>query len=167
MVENFSQTSVKGYWTVSLGLLLIASSAFGAFLLATDDHLWEHAPDHAYALIGFVFIDALLLSLLRIRRQIGIRLVPIWGSIQAVIMLADVLTAQQFGVSYFEFALDLYGNWAFDALLLARILQAIYPRIGTSKTFKVTFGRDRQPLALLRLIRTSRIIISRHLSYKG
>ncbi len=75
----FFSNECKRYSTISLGLLLIASSAFGAFILATDDHLWEHAPDHAYALIGFVFIDVFLLFPLRIRRQIGIRLVSLFG----------------------------------------------------------------------------------------
>ncbi len=62
-------------------------------------------------------------------------------------MLADVLTAPQFGFSYFEFAMDLYGNWAFDSLLLTHILQAIYPIVRISQTSKVTFDRDHPSLS--------------------
>lgn len=101
-------------------LLLVSSAAFGSIILLTDEHLWEFAPGHAYALAGFVGIDLVLVGLMYTRVRLGLNAALAWGSIQAFVMLADLLTAPEFGMTLHEFAFDLLGNWAWDGLLLAQ-----------------------------------------------
>lgn len=114
-------------WRGALIALLLASLVFGVLILATDNHLWDAAPEHAYALMGFVAFDGILLLLVWIRAPLGARLVPAWGALQVLLMLLDLLTAPATGHSYEEFAAVLYGNLAWDALLATRVLQATWP----------------------------------------
>lgn len=107
-------------------VLLIASSLLGDYVLLDDGHLWSHAATHAHGLLAFLFIDAGLLAMIAVRGVWGIRIMSLWGAAQAVLMLGDILTAPQFQFSYLQFAEDLYGYWAFDALLATRLLQAAY-----------------------------------------
>lgn len=109
------------------GILLIVSSLLGDYILLDDAHLWRYAAAHAYALLGFLIVDAALLVVILLRGELGVRLASLWGALQVMVMIADILTAPQFGFTYLQFENDLYGYWAFDALLLTRILQAIYP----------------------------------------
>src|SRR5579862_6022143 len=43
-----------------VGISLIASTAFGAYLLATDKSLWLLAVSHAYGLVAICIIDVIL-----------------------------------------------------------------------------------------------------------
>ncbi len=141
-----------------LAALLLASIAFGAILLATDEHLWEHAPDHAYALVGFVAVDGILLLLLGLRPRTGAWLVPRWGALQVLVMVGDILTAPATGHTYAEFAAVLYGNWAFDALLATRVLQATAPLWGPRISPRFQSLRLRSPFPKSGLPRTVPIV---------
>ncbi|MEE9197581.1 MAG: multicopper oxidase domain-containing protein, partial [bacterium] len=107
--------------------LLLAGLVAGVVVVATDSLLWAHAPTHAYALMGFVAFDALLLLLVWIRNPLGPRLVPAWGALQVLLMLLDILTAPTVGHTYAELAALLFGNGAWVALLLTRLVQASWP----------------------------------------
>lgn len=113
------------------GILLIASSLLGDYILLEDAHLWRYAAAHAYALLGFLIVDAALLVVILLRGELGVRLASLWGALQIMLMIADILTAPQFGFTYLEFEKDLYGYWAFDALLATRLLQALYPALAS------------------------------------
>ncbi len=113
------------------GILLIASSVLGDYILLDDEYLWSHAAPHAYALFGFLIVDAALLAVILLKGEWGVRLLPIWGALQTLLMIGDIVTAPQFGFTYLQFAEDLYGYWAFDALLATRLLQALYPMISS------------------------------------
>ncbi len=96
-------------------------------VVTTDNLLWDHAPTHAYALMGFVAFDALLLLLVWIRNPLGPRVVPAWGALQVLLMLLDILTAPTVGHTYAELAALLFANGAWVALLVTRLVQATWP----------------------------------------
>jgi len=103
---------------LSLGLSIF----FAASLLLTDAELWAVAPDHAYALLVLMLLDCIMLLLVLRRKGFAIRFTQYWGAFKALLFLADILTAPQYGLTYLEFATYLFSLWAYNGLLLSQIL---------------------------------------------
>jgi hypothetical protein len=102
---------------------LLSSIFAGAYLLLTDAELWTVAPDHAYGLADMVGVDLLMLAAL-LSRKVGtraLRYVSVAGVVKLVLVVGDVLTAPQFGLSYQEFANYLFSLWAYDLLIVSRV----------------------------------------------
>ena len=112
----------------ALAVVSAASAVIGAEILLTDSDLWEAAPSHAYGLIGFVIIDITIVGLLLNRKNVAFKIAMIWGTLQFILMLGDILTAQVSGFhTYREFIDYLFSLWNFDFLL---ILQPILSVLG-------------------------------------
>jgi len=105
---------------VYLGLTLIASTAFGVYLLATDKSLWLLAVSHAYGLIVICAIDVMLalLNLESVRKAF----LPTmgWASFTILLQIGDITTAPQYKMTVGYFAHYLFGLWAYDAILLTQ-----------------------------------------------
>ncbi|MDV3277390.1 MAG: Rieske 2Fe-2S domain-containing protein [Nitrososphaerales archaeon] len=99
------------------GVLLLASTLSGAYLLYTDGSLWLLAVSHALGLVLIVAIDAVLglMNLLSSRR---VYLPTIAAAVLAIVLqLGDIATAPQYNMTVAYFASYLFGLWAFDLLL--------------------------------------------------
>ena len=103
--------------------LFAAAAAGGVAILLTDAHLWDTAPDHAWALVGFTGVDAALAGLMALRRplarQTGLRVAALWAGLQCALMVADIASAPQYGLTYSQFAVYLFGQPAFVFVLAA------------------------------------------------
>ena len=97
---------------------LLVSAATGAGIVLTDQYLWSNAPSHAYGLIGFVAIDIALAVLLWRKTLFGSVLSIGLATVQAIAMLADVLTYSTPGVSQEAFRSYLLGNPLYVILLV-------------------------------------------------
>ncbi len=62
-------------------------------MLATDNILWESAPSHAYAVIGFAAVFAILIELTLLRPALGSLLTMVWSVILILVMLVDPVAA--------------------------------------------------------------------------
>ncbi|MEM1942766.1 MAG: hypothetical protein QXO30_04365 [Candidatus Caldarchaeum sp.] len=101
-------------------LALSSSILFSLVLLLTDAELWTVAPSHAYGLMVFTFLDAVLLAaaLAAWRRTANVGV--FWGVGKLAVFLGDILTAPEFGTTYAEFAAYLFSLWAYDGLLASQ-----------------------------------------------
>ncbi|MEM3101932.1 MAG: hypothetical protein QXH11_01000 [Candidatus Caldarchaeum sp.] len=101
-------------------LALSSSILFSLVLLLTDAELWTVAPSHAYGLMVFTFLDAVLLAaaLAGWRRTADVGV--FWGVGKLAVFLGDILTAPEFGTTYAEFAAYLFSLWAYDGLLASQ-----------------------------------------------
>ena len=99
------------------GLLLILSSATGAFLLATDKSLWLLALSHAVGLVMIVVLDAVLgIYSLAFPKRAYLPAIAA-ALLGFVLQLGDIFTAPQYNMTMAYFAHYLFGLWAFDLLL--------------------------------------------------
>jgi hypothetical protein len=102
------------------------SIGIGIYILVTDDHIYEHAPSHAYGLMAFVGAYALLLGLLKFRDSMAKKGIMILAIVQFVAMNLDILTTENIpifqveGLQFDELLEHLYGSWYFDVLLIAQ-----------------------------------------------
>ena len=102
---------------------LLSSTFAGVYLLLTDAELWTVASDHAYSLAVMVGADLLMLAAL-LSRKVGtraLRYVSVAGVVKLALVVGDVLTAPQFGLSYQEFANYLFSLWAYDLLVVSQV----------------------------------------------
>jgi Rieske Fe-S protein len=105
-----------------IGIALIASAAFGIYLLYTDKSLWLLAVSHAYGLVAICAIDIILgaSNLLSDQRK----LFPLsygWAFLTIVLQIGDILTAPEYKMTMQYFARYLFGLWAFDSILAAQV----------------------------------------------
>ena len=102
---------------------LLSSIFAGAYLLLTDAELWTVAPDHAYGLAAMVGVDLLMLAALLSRKvgTRGLRYISVAGVVKLALVVGDVLTTPQFGLSYQEFANYLFSLWAYDLLIVSQV----------------------------------------------
>jgi hypothetical protein len=102
---------------------LLSSIFAGVYLLLTDAELWTVAPDHAYGLVAMVGADLLMLAALLSRKvgTRGLRYISVAGVVKLALVVGDVLTAPQFGLSYQEFANYLFSLWAYDLLVVSQV----------------------------------------------
>lgn len=73
--------------------LLTASSVAAIVMLLTDTILWEFAPTHAYAVIGFILIFVILMGTVIWRPALGVKLTLAWSVLLILAMALDPLTA--------------------------------------------------------------------------
>jgi len=105
---------------------LLASAAVSVQILATDTELWEAAPSHAYALIGFVALDLFLVAIIFRFPTAGFKLTTIWALAKFFVMLGDIFTGPSVGFQdYSQFVEYLFSLWNFDLLLVLQPLIAI------------------------------------------
>jgi hypothetical protein len=102
---------------------LLSSIFAGVYLLLTDAELWTVAPDHAYGLAAMVGVDLLMIAALLSRKvgTRGLRYVSVAGVVKLALVVGDVLTAPQFGLSYQEFANYLFSLWGYDLLVVSQV----------------------------------------------
>jgi uncharacterized membrane protein len=101
----------------------LSSTFAGVHLLLTDAELWTVASDHAYGLAAMVGVDLLMLAAL-LSRKVGtraLRYVLVAGVVKLALVVGDVLTAPQFGLSYQMFANYLFSLRAYDLLVVSQI----------------------------------------------
>jgi hypothetical protein len=102
---------------------LLSSIFAGVYLLLTDAELWTVAPDHAYGLAAIIGVDLLMLAAL-LSRKVGtraLRYISVAGVVKLALVVGDVLTAPQFGLSCQEFAYYLFSLWAYDLLVVSQV----------------------------------------------
>ena len=97
---------------------LLVSAAMGAGIVLTDQYLWSTAPSHAYGLVGFIAMDIALAILLWRKIWLGSVLSMGLTTVQAIAMLADVLTFSTPGVTQQAFRSYLLSNPPFVILLV-------------------------------------------------
>jgi hypothetical protein len=109
--------------SLALHASLLSSTFAGFYLLLTDAELWTVAPDHAYGLAAMVGADLLMLAALLSRKvgTRGLRYISVAGVVKLALVVGDVLTAPQFGLSYQEFANYLFSLWAYDLLVVSQV----------------------------------------------
>jgi hypothetical protein len=95
-----------------LTVALVISIVVGLIILSFDGLLWFDNPKngHAYALIGFTFIQLLLLTGLFFRPRWTVRAAVYWSMIYLVLLLLNPSSGPAIGVSPAEFALYLLGR---------------------------------------------------------
>ena len=100
-----------------LSLTLGLSALIGVQILTSDNWLWSSAPSHAYGLIGFVIIDALLAAVVLARKApaaIGASAISIT---QFGAMIADSTIGQPMGVPGVAFRNYLLNDLSYTFLL--------------------------------------------------
>ncbi len=102
-----------------------ASILFSAVLLLTDAELWTVAPSHAYVLLGLTITDFAMLSAAVFGKRFVVNYGVLYGLGKFALYLGDILTAPEFGTTYYEFASYLFGLWAYDGLLAAQLVIAL------------------------------------------
>lgn len=85
----------------AVSLLFASSASLGAAILAVDNVLWKYAPSHAYGLAGFTAINIALIVLLVFKSKKVLLFAGVWGTIEFVILTANMLVGAQFGVTGF------------------------------------------------------------------
>jgi hypothetical protein len=95
----------------ALTVALVLSIVVGLIILSFDGLLWFDNPKngHAYALIGFTFIQLLLLTGLFLCPRWTVRAAFYWSMIYLLLLLLNPLSGPAIGVSPTEFALYLLG----------------------------------------------------------
>ena len=105
-----------------IGIALLASTAFGAYLLVTDKSLWLLAVSHAYGLLAICIIDVALaiVNILNVRKVF----IPTlgWAVLTIALQIGDIATAPQYGMQVSYFASYLFGLWAYDALIVMQVI---------------------------------------------
>ncbi|GBC70092.1 hypothetical protein HRbin01_01800 [archaeon HR01] len=119
---------------IPLATAFLASIFFGLFLLATDPELWDNAPSHAYGLIGLIAVDVAVLAYVVGRAGRYLRYIPYLGAVKLLIIVGDILTAPQFGLTYLEFAQYLFGLWAYTGLVASQIAISVSSYIISRRT---------------------------------
>ncbi len=106
-----------------LSITLVISGLLGIQILLNDKWLWSTAPSHAYGLVGFVAIDALLtLALWNSRFRLAILGATLVSSFQLGAMLADLVSGQPMGVPTIAFRNYLLSDSSYVALLFIQAM---------------------------------------------
>ncbi len=104
-----------------LSIALVASGLLGIQILLNDKWLWSAAPSHAFGLVGFVAIDALLtLAVWNSRFRLATLGATLVSSLQLGAMLTDLVSGQPMGVPTIAFRNYLLSDSPYVALLLVQ-----------------------------------------------
>lgn len=112
-----------------LSATFIASALTGTLIALTDQYLWLAAPSHAYGLIAFVLLNLGLAAVIWRKKWLASLLSVGLATIQAIAMLADILTYSTQDVTQAAFRSYLLNNPEFVALL---VIQPIILVLGLS-----------------------------------
>ena len=97
------------------------SGVIGLWIIATDAWLWAVAPDHAYGLIAFVGLDAILAAALwRVSRPAIYGLIA-FALVQVLAMAGDILLYRPPGVPGEAWTAYLLSNASFMSLLAVKL----------------------------------------------
>ena len=103
-------------------IIYIFSIFCGLLLLFTDVELWDVGISHAYVLIIFIIIDLGILTKIVINPKNLNQICIIWGLIKIILLFGDILTAKNFGLTYYEFAVYLFNIWLFNGLIISQVI---------------------------------------------
>jgi hypothetical protein len=103
-----------------LSAALAASALVGILILSTDYWLWSAAPTHAYGLIAFVALDALLILGTWRAMHPAVFGALFTATVQLVSMLGDIITGQPAGTPAAAFRSYLLGDAAYLGLLVTQ-----------------------------------------------
>ena len=103
-------------------IIYIFSIFCGVLLLFTDVELWDVGVSHAYVLIIFIIIDVGVLTKIIINAKNLNQICIIWGLIKVILLFGDILTAKNFGLTYYEFAVYLFNIWLFNGLIISQVM---------------------------------------------
>jgi hypothetical protein len=113
-----------------LSIALAASALVGIQILSTDYWLWSAAPTHAYGLVAFVALDALLILGTWRGARLAVFGALFTATVQLVAMLGDILSGQPTGTPVASFRNYLLADTAYlDLLIIQGLILAI--AIGT------------------------------------
>ncbi len=126
-IANFNWSKIKSI-EIILTVFIVVSIGLGINILLTDEHIYEHAPSHAYTLMLFTGAYATILFLKKQNGNLAIRAVFFMSGTLALLMNLDILTASNIpifgikGLSVEELYQHLYGSFYFDFLLVCQLL---------------------------------------------
>ena len=104
-------------------IIIYSFSIFcGLLLLFTDVELWDVGISHAYVLIIFIIIELGILTKIVINPKNLNQICIIWGLIKVILLFGDILTAKNFGLTYYEFAVYLFNIWLFNGLIISQVI---------------------------------------------
>jgi len=110
---SIDQVAVMQHNKYRLALIVISilSIIVGAIILAFDGLLWFDNPvnGHAYALVIFVIIQAVVLGVFVNRAMLGVKLMLAWSIIYLILLLLNPLTGPVIGIPPDRFAAYLVG----------------------------------------------------------
>ncbi len=110
----------------AMAALLAVAGVAGILLLYADTHLWDTAPDHAWALVAFTAMDFGMAGALLLRPARFTHAAALWGAGQASLMLADLITAPQYNLTYTQFAVYLFSQEPFVLILAVSVAALIF-----------------------------------------
>jgi hypothetical protein len=105
-----------------LSAALAVSALVGIEILSTDYWLWSAAPTHAYGLIVFVALDAVLILGTWIAVRPAVFGALLTATIQLTAMLGDVIQGQPAGTPAAAFRSYLLADTAYLGLFVAQVL---------------------------------------------
>jgi hypothetical protein len=108
-----------------LSVSLLSSGLFGIAVLVNDKWLWSVALSHAYGLIGFVFIDLVLVGATLKRVGLAAFAAAFLAVLQFGAMLADLLAGAPMGTPSAAFRNYLLSDSSYLGLLFIQIAIAI------------------------------------------
>lgn len=97
---------------IIIGFLVLAV-VVSAYILAVDTILWEDNPInyHAYALIGFVVVDLVLILVVLAKPSVGSTLALVWGVFMVLAIIGDAATS--LGLGSFGFTPKIAAEYLF------------------------------------------------------
>ncbi|MCS7146400.1 MAG: hypothetical protein RMJ28_01195 [Nitrososphaerota archaeon] len=137
--------------TAALKAFLLSSIFFSLVLLLTDAELWAVAPSHAYVLIILILADIMLLGLVSRRIPRAVKSAFYWGTFKTLVLLGDVLTAPQYGLTYAEFAYYLFSLWPFVGLFVSQLGIAFSATLAVREKAGLSSLKKYGPTSLLSL----------------
>lgn len=96
---------------------LAASALVGIEILSTDPWLWSAAPTHAYGLLVFIILDAMLILGAWRAIRLAVFGALFTASIQLLAMLGDIIAGQPAGTPGAAFRSYLLADTAYLGLL--------------------------------------------------
>ncbi len=100
---------------------LVGSALLGLWILVTDAWLWASAPSHAYGLVAFLVIDALVALAVIEKLAFSSIIASIAALVQFGAMLGDLIRGQPVGVSSIAFRNYLLADSSFVALMAVQL----------------------------------------------
>jgi len=96
---------------------LLVSGLVGVWIAANDGWLWAVAPSHAYGLLAFAALDAILALVVIVIPKLAYEGALLLSITQVIAMLGDALAFTPMGTLQVAFRAYLLGDSAFVALL--------------------------------------------------
>ncbi len=96
---------------------LLVSGLVGVWIAANDGWLWAVAPSHAYGLLAFAALDAILALVVIVIPKLAYEGALLLSITQVIAMLGDALAFTPMGTLQAAFRAYLLGDSAFVALL--------------------------------------------------